>query len=139
MSIGRLVSFHSDHEFLILSHSTKHFTILGRLVADARKRRQEELYHTYIAKLTEGLRLIATVRKNTNVLHHIMGYFKEDLPADEKQELLEVIGHYHEGSIPLVVPVTLLNHYVRKYDEPYLKRQWYLHPHPVELMLRNHA
>jgi len=38
-----------------------------------------------------------------------------------------------------VVPVTLLNHYVRKYDKPYLKEQYFLNPHPVELMLRNHV
>jgi uncharacterized protein YbgA (DUF1722 family)/uncharacterized protein YbbK (DUF523 family) len=139
MSVGRLVSFHSGHKLLILSHSTKHYTTLGRLIAEAKKYGREELYQTYIATMMEGLRMLSTVRKNTNVLHHIMGYFKKELSADEKQELLELIDHYHEGSIPLIVPVTLLNHYVRKYDEPYLKRQWYLNPHPVELMLRNHV
>jgi uncharacterized protein YbgA (DUF1722 family)/uncharacterized protein YbbK (DUF523 family) len=139
ISVGKLVSFHSDHKLLMLSHSTKHYNILGRLVADAKKQGPEELHQTYISTLMEGLKLIATVRKNTNVLHHIMGYFKKELSADEKRELIEVISHYHESSIPLIVPVTLLNHYVRKYDEPYLKRQWYLNPHPVELMLRNHV
>jgi uncharacterized protein YbgA (DUF1722 family)/uncharacterized protein YbbK (DUF523 family) len=139
MSAGRLVQFHSDHKLLILSHSTKHYTILGRLVAEAKKYRPEELYQSYITILMEGLRLTATARKNTNVLQHIMGYFRKELSQDEKQELLEVIDHYHGGCIPLIVPVTLLNHYVRKYDEPYLKRQWYLNPHPVELMLRNHV
>ena len=68
-----------------------------------------------------------------------MGYFKKDLSGDEKQELLEVIGQYHEGAIPLIVPITLMNHYVRKYNEPYPKQQVYLAPHPVELKLRNHA
>jgi uncharacterized protein YbgA (DUF1722 family) len=57
----------------------------------------------------------------------------------KKQELIEVIDHYRKGFSPLIVPFTLLNHYVKKYDEPYLKRQWYLNPHPVELPLRNHA
>jgi uncharacterized protein YbgA (DUF1722 family) len=37
------------------------------------------------------------------------------------------------------VPVTLLNHYVRKYKQPYLSRQVYLNPHPIALQLRNHA
>ena len=69
----------------------------------------------------------------------MMGYFKKDLSGDEKQELLEVIGQYHEGILPLIVPITLMNHYVRKYDQPYLKQQVYLAPHPVELKLRNHA
>jgi uncharacterized protein YbgA (DUF1722 family) len=77
--------------------------------------------------------------KHTNVLHHIMGYFKKDLSADEKQELLDIIDEYRGGVIPLIVPVTLLNHYVRRYKEPYLKEQTYLNPHPLELQLRNHV
>jgi uncharacterized protein YbgA (DUF1722 family) len=70
---------------------------------------------------------------------HILGYFKRQLSADEKQELLEIIGLYREGTVPLIVPITLVNHYVRKYDQPYLKEQYYLHPHPLELQLRNHV
>jgi uncharacterized protein YbgA (DUF1722 family) len=77
--------------------------------------------------------------KHTNVLHHAMGYFKKNLSADEKQELLEVIDEYRIELIPLIVPVTLMNHYVRKYDQPYLKEQSYLNPHPLELQLRNHV
>ena len=87
----------------------------------------------------EALRLKATAKKNTNVLSHLMGYFKKDLTPDEKQELLEVIDHYHQGFLPLVVPITLINHYVRKYHQPYLQDQFYLHPHPVELQLCNHV
>jgi uncharacterized protein YbgA (DUF1722 family) len=68
-----------------------------------------------------------------------MGYFKKALTADEKQELLDHFNEYRNGYLPLIVPVTLLNHYVRKYDQPYLKDQYYLHPHPMELKLRNHV
>jgi uncharacterized protein YbgA (DUF1722 family) len=83
--------------------------------------------------------LIATVKKNTNVLQHIVGYFKNQLYSDDKKELLEVIENYHNGYLPLIVPMVLVKHYVWKFDEPYLKRQYYLNPHPMELMLRNHA
>jgi uncharacterized protein YbgA (DUF1722 family) len=69
----------------------------------------------------------------------MMGYFKEQLSADEKKELLEIINYYRDEHIPLVVPVTLISHYVRKYNEPYLKEQVYLNPHPSELQLRNHV
>ncbi|MGC9195616.1 MAG: DUF1722 domain-containing protein, partial [Syntrophobacteraceae bacterium] len=41
--------------------------------------------------------------------------------------------------LPLVVPLALLKHYVRKYEQTYLKEQSYLDPHPVELQLRNHV
>jgi uncharacterized protein YbgA (DUF1722 family) len=70
---------------------------------------------------------------------HMMGYFREELSSDEKKELLEVIENYRREVLPLIVPVTLMNHYVRKYDQPYLKEQVYLNPHPLELQLRNHV
>lgn len=137
-SLGGLVDFHTRHKLLVMAHSPKHLSALGRLVGNA-KRYGKDLGDTYIETLMDGLHLIATSRKNTNVLHHIAGYFKKELSADEKHELLEVIDRYHRGLIPLVVPVTLLNHYVRKYDKPYLMDQYFLNPHPAELMLRNHV
>jgi uncharacterized protein YbgA (DUF1722 family) len=130
------VDFHTDHKLLLLSHSPKHYSLLGRLVAEAKKHGKETLHARYVRLLLEGLSLMATVKKNTNVLHHIMGYFKKDLSRDEKEELLEVIGQYHGGLVPLIVPVTMLKHYVRRLDVEYLKRQYYLNPHPMELMLR---
>ena len=128
--LGALVTFHTRHKLLILAHSTSHYRELGRLVARAKEVPVEELQANYQSRLMEALRLKATVKKNTNVLSHLMGYFKKDLTPDEKQELLEVINHYHQGYVPLVVPVTLINHYVRKYHQPYLKEQFYLHPPP---------
>ena len=98
-----------------------------------------ELYESYEKQLLEARSLKTTDKKNINVLQHMMGYFKKDLSADEKQELLEIIEQYRRGSIPLVVPVTLFNHYVRKYGQTYLAQQTYLNPHPAALRLRNHA
>lgn len=135
---GDLVEFHARHKLLVMSHSPQHAAVLGRYIATS-KDRAEKLNDDYIGTMVEGIRLAATIKKNTNVLSHIMGYFKKQLSPDEKQELLEIIQQYHDGFIPLVVPVTLLKHYVRKYDEPYLKKQLYLNPHPFELMLRNHV
>jgi len=137
-SAGGLVEFHARHKLLVMAHSPKHLSALGRIVGNA-KGYGQGLADAYIEALMEALRLAATTRKNTNVLYHIAGYFKKELTGDEKKELLEVIDWYHRGLIPLVVPVTLLNHYVRKYDKPYLKGQYFLNPHPVELMLRNHV
>ena len=112
---------------------------MGKRVAAGKGRPIREVYADYERLLLEALRLKTTVKKNMNVLQHIMGYFKQQLTADEKQELLEVLDQYRREYVPLIVPVTLLNHYVRKYDEPYLKQQLYLNPHPLVLKLRNHA
>ena len=133
------MAFHTRHKLLILAHSPTHYRELGRLVARAREIPALELYAPYQTRLMEALRLKATPKKNANVLYHLLGYFKKELTADEKQELLEVIDAYRRGYVPLVVPITLINHYVRQYHQPYLKEQFYLHPHPVELKLRNHV
>jgi uncharacterized protein YbgA (DUF1722 family) len=108
-------------------------------VAKAKELPIKELYQQYQTILMEALQLKTTPKKNANVLQHMMGYFKEQLSADEKQELLEVIDNYRQEYIPFIVPITLVQHYVRKYDQPYLKEQVYLNPHPVELQLRNHV
>ena len=138
-TVGNLVAFHTQNKLLCLSHSEKHFRAMGKLVAGGKSVPPERLYGDYERLLMEALALRATPRKNTNVLQHMMGYFKQDLTPDEKQELLEVIDAYRRELVPLIVPVTLLKHYVRKYDKPYLARQTYLNPHPTALRLRNHV
>lgn len=135
----QLVEFHSRHKLLILSHSPEHYREMGRVVAHVAERPLEETLARYQELLLSSLRLKTTIKKNANVLYHLLGYFKEALSADEKQELLEIIDNYRQGQIPLIVPITLVSHYVRKYRQPYLKEQYYLHPHPLELQLRNHA
>jgi uncharacterized protein YbgA (DUF1722 family)/uncharacterized protein YbbK (DUF523 family) len=136
---GHLVDFHTRHKLLILSHSPQHYQILGKLIAQVKRIPLPELYEQYQTQVMEALRLKTTIKKNANVLLHVMGYFKKNLSQAEKEELLEIIDEYQNGYIPLIVPVTLLNHYVRKYEQSYLKDQYYLHPHPIELKLRNHA
>jgi uncharacterized protein YbgA (DUF1722 family) len=139
MSRGTLVEFHTRHKLLLLSHSHKHYRTMGKLVARAKEVSLAELYAKYQQLLMDAMKLMTTNRKNANVLQHIMGYFKKVLTKDEKQELLEIIQLYRNGTLPLIVPITLVNHYVRKYDEAYLKIQYYLNPHPLELQLRNHV
>lgn len=138
-SRGNVVDFHTRHKLLILSHSPKHYQTMGKLVARAKDLPLKRLYRQYQTLLMESLELKTTPKKNANVLQHMMGYYKEQLSADEKQELLEVIDHYRQEYVPLIVPITLIQHYVRKYDQPYLKQQVYLNPHPLELQLRNHV
>jgi uncharacterized protein YbgA (DUF1722 family)/uncharacterized protein YbbK (DUF523 family) len=138
-SLKDLIAFHTAHKLLILSHSPRHLSALGKLVAAAKGRDRSAVLSEYIRVLMEGIQLTATVKKNTNVLLHIAGYFKKALASDDRQELLDIIDRYHKKYVPLIVPIVIINHYVGKFDEPYLQRQFYLHPHPMELMLRNHV
>jgi len=133
------IAFHTQHKLLILAHSPKHYQVMGKLVARAKEVPWQELNKQYEQLLLETLMLKTTPPKNSNVLQHILGYFKEQLTGDEKKEMLEIIDFYRQALVPLIVPITLVNHYVRKYDQAYLSEQYYLHPHPLELQLRNHV
>jgi len=112
---------------------------MGKLVALAKDLSAKELYDQYETLLMESLQLRVTPNKNANVLQHVMGHFREQLSSDEKQELIEIIDYYRKEYTPFIVPITLIQHYVRKYDQPYLRQQVYLNPHPLELRLRNHV
>ncbi|MCX8027064.1 MAG: DUF523 and DUF1722 domain-containing protein [Thermodesulfovibrionales bacterium] len=135
----KLVEFHTSVKLLLLAHNPACYKELGSLVANHSDRDVTTLSDEYIHKLMEGIKRPATVKKNTNVLQHIMGYFKKHLDTDDKVEISDLITSYYNGYIPLIVPITLLNHYIRKYDITYLKKQIYLNPYPLELMLRNHV
>jgi uncharacterized protein YbgA (DUF1722 family) len=122
-----------------LAHSPQQYEVLGRLVGQAHQHRPKDLTCQYGELFMKALAVKATVRKHVNVLQHILGYFKERLGTHEKAELLGVIGDYHQELTPLVVPLTLIKHYVKIFDVSYILDQVYLNPHPKELMLRNHV
>lgn len=137
--IGDLVDFHTRYKLVLLAHSETHYRELGRLVARAKTLPRAELRAAYQQQFMAAMRRLATTRRNTNVLQHMLGYLKRSLDSNCRQELAGCIEDYRRGLVPLVVPVTLIRHYVRLLDIAYLRDQVYLNPHPKELALRNHV
>ncbi|MBN2449693.1 MAG: DUF523 and DUF1722 domain-containing protein [Lentisphaeria bacterium] len=137
-SLAGLIRFHGTHKLQIMAHSPSHYRSLGRQVAEGRQQAFGELLGAYEHGFAEALRVRATRARNANVLYHIMGFFKRTLDSDAKEELTQHIERYRTGVTTLVVPLTLLNHYVRRLGNEYLREQTYLQPHPFELQLRNH-
>lgn len=133
-----LVAFHTAQKFAVLAHSPEQYGRLGRLVATAGRALPREVLEEYGRRLMEALSARATRGRHANVLQHLAGFLKRDLPMDERAELAEIIAEYRRGLVPLIVPITLLRHHVRRVDVAYLADQVYLNPHPKELMLRNH-
>jgi uncharacterized protein YbgA (DUF1722 family)/uncharacterized protein YbbK (DUF523 family) len=136
---GTLVKFHTQHKFLILAHSRKHYQILGKIVAEVKKNPWNKVLASYIYSFMEAFSYKSTNKKNTDVLLHMMGFFKKLIPSEDRKDILDAIEDYRNELVPLVVPVTLIRHYVKKYEVNYLQDQVYLNPHPKELMLRNHV
>lgn len=134
-----VVVFHTVHKYLLLAHSPGLYQSLGRLVAQAHRYTPRELVQRYGALFMNALAINATRRKHVNVLQHLVGHLRERLTPKERTELTDVIEEYHQGLVPLIVPITLIKHYVMMYDVEYIQHQLYLNPHPKELMLRNYV
>jgi len=113
-SRGGLIDFHTQHKLLILSHSPRHYRMMGKLVDKAKDLPVIRLYQQYQTLLKESLQLKVTPKKNASVLMHTMGYLRKQLTSHEKKELLEIIDHYQKEFIPLIIPITLMNHMSEK-------------------------
>jgi uncharacterized protein YbgA (DUF1722 family) len=83
-----------------------------------------------------GLKHLSNRKSHSNTLQHLQGYFKKQLNKIQKQELSEKISEFREGLVPLLVPLTLINHYLREHTKEYLISQVYLSPYPDDLKLR---
>lgn len=134
-----LIEFHTRHKMIFLSHNQAGYRRLGKLVGNLAEKSAVKAYEEYQQEMTRVLEHKSTPAKHVNVLMHMLGYFKKELQTDEKQEMLELIEHFQRQLIPLIVPITLFKHFIRKYDQQYLADQFYVSPHPLELKLRNHC
>jgi len=136
---GDLVAFHAAQKFAVLAHRPSHYARLGRLVAAVGGGRLAARLADYGALLMQALSIRATRARHTNVLQHLAGFFKRRLEGAERTEIADIIQDYRRGLVPLVVPLTMITHHVRRLGIAYLADQVYLSPHPKELMLRNHV
>jgi len=137
--VGDLVQFHAREKLLVLAHDPEAYRTLGRLVARARELPRGELADRYAAGYMAALAKLATRGRHANVLQHMAGHVKELATRDERAELSDAIADFRRGLAPLIVPVTLLEHQVRRHGIEDLAGQSYLEPHPRELLLRNHV
>jgi uncharacterized protein YbgA (DUF1722 family) len=138
-TVGELVAFHTAHKLTLLAHMPSAYQRLGRLIADARRIARDEMREEYSRQFMTALAVVSTRGRHVNVLEHMLGYFKKSLDEDSRTELQGLIVSYGKGTLPLIVPLTLFKHHIRRANVEYLARQFYLDPHPAELMLRNHV
>lgn len=132
-----ILAYHADYKFQLLASDPQGYRELGQLLGNIGHYPVEEIADRYFIRLMQGLKRLATRGTHANVLQHLAGYLKHELDSNDRREIGDLIDHYREGLIPLVVPLTLLKHHLRHHPDPYLSRQAYLQPHPEALCLRN--
>lgn len=134
-----LTDFHVRYKYKLMSHHIPSYNALGRMVSNLKAKPLEEIAADYIEEFMQALMHMANRNKHTNVLQHLQGYLKKDLNSNSKQELDSLFTQYRKGHLPLIVPLTMLNHHIEQHTDEthYLRTQKYLHPHPFELSLLN--
>lgn len=138
-TVGDLVRFHTAHKLTLLAHRPEAYRALGRLVAEAKALPRAEVKATYMHDFMAAMAVVATPARHANVLQHMLGHLRGRIDASARDEILGLIDEHRRGIVPLIVPLTLLRHYVRRAAVEYLEGQTYLEPHPRELALRNHV
>lgn len=135
--LGDLVAFHTAHKLTLMAHSVEAYRSLGKLVAESKHHSRSALRTAYETAFMQAMTKRATPGRNANVMQHMAGYLRPMLDPEDKAELAQLIEDHRKGQSPLVVPLTLLKHHIRRHKVAYLEGQTYLEPHPREMMLRN--
>ncbi|MBA6414520.1 DUF1722 domain-containing protein [Colwellia sp. 6M3] len=137
LSLQTLNRFHAQHKYIFMSHNQAMAKELGHWLAQAHAEDPSEVLPQYLTKMMTLLKLRASRKGHVNTLHHLQGYLKNFISADDKTELVDIIDQYRNGLLPLIVPITLLRHHFRRFPNDYITDSYYMKPHPKELMLLN--
>jgi uncharacterized protein YbbK (DUF523 family)/uncharacterized protein YbgA (DUF1722 family) len=123
---GDLVAFHAAHKYAVLAHSPAAYTRLGGVVANAGRRRLDDVLVEYGAGFAAAYAAPATRGRHVNVLEHMAGFFTRALSDDERAELTGAIADYRRGATTLGDPRSLIRAHVRRLGVTYLEQQVYL-------------
>ena len=137
-TVARLMKFHATHKYLFLSHNQEASRQLGRIVAKATTEKLDESLRQYEDLMMSALSRPTSVRKQINTIQHLMGFVKKQISREEKEEFKTLLEQYRNQVVPLITPLTLLRHHLRKSQSEWAKGQQYLDPYPAQLALRSH-
>jgi uncharacterized protein YbgA (DUF1722 family)/uncharacterized protein YbbK (DUF523 family) len=132
--MATLVQFHAEQKLTLMAHHQEQMRALGRIVANPNRQPFGAVVAAYRATLTLALARPARSTSNINVLQHAMGYFSKHLTGAEKQHFLDLLAEYRIGRSPLSAPLALVQSWIARFDEPYLRQQRYFEPYPRDLM-----
>ncbi|EDM27131.1 hypothetical protein LNTAR_15717 [Lentisphaera araneosa HTCC2155] len=136
LSHGGLHNFHRRHKYALMAHSHEAVNELGNYIAHKGDLSIEVMAESYLSRFMDFMSKPPKRLQHANVLYHLLGYFKKDIDAFDKEDTVKMIEQYRKGYIPLVVPITRISHYTQKYEQEYLMDQSYLE-RPDKLGLLN--
>ncbi|WP_345977492.1 DUF523 and DUF1722 domain-containing protein [Sulfurimonas sp. HSL3-7] len=136
-SMKKLIDFHQRHKFMLQAKDERAYRMLGNIVGNRTQQEFTQLLARYETIFKTAIARKSSIGKTRNVLEHMAGFVKNNLTPVEKEMLHEQIRDYAATIIPLIVPLSTLEIFARKYEADYLLSQAFLRPYPKELALRS--
>lgn len=128
----KLIQFHSQYKYLLMTYNQKVLKELGQIVADA-KIPVEQKIKNYKVKFYQAFLKKPSKKRHLNTIMHIIGHISEKMNVKEKRHLLQLIEKFKEGRIQLKVITELLRNLAYRFEKEYLIYQKYLEPYPDDL------
>ncbi|MDD1752741.1 MAG: YbgA family protein [Methanotrichaceae archaeon] len=88
----------------------------------------------YGRHLAEALKKPAKYTSKANVLMHSLGYFSDKLSPEEKSYFLQNIEKYKKKRISFSALLVMLQSWIARFDEDYLRNQTFFEPFPEDLI-----
>jgi uncharacterized protein YbgA (DUF1722 family)/uncharacterized protein YbbK (DUF523 family) len=129
-----LVSFQADNKLLLMAYNQTELRAMGRIVANPGKRPEDEVFSEYGTHLKKALSRPTRFTSDINVLMHALGYFSDELSHEEKAFFLDSLEQYRNEKVPLSAALSVIRSWIVRFGEPYLERQRYFEPYPIELV-----
>jgi len=134
-----LLKFHASYKYVLMAYHLSSYKKLGQLLANAKATPIDQVINEYFQRFMHALAKPAHSKHHTNTMLHILGYLNKSINSTARQQIADVIFQYRDGEVPLITPLTLLNHYLVQYGNEYIRAQRYLNPYPSALGLASHV
>lgn len=136
--ISAIQKFHQEYKLLLMAHSPSKYQALGKIAANPSKRAPSDVKAEYGPVFLGALADPSTTKKRVNVLQHIFGYFKREIPPKEKAGILEAIEEFRKGELSFLAALTCVRQLLNRVSVPYLESQLFFDPYPKALSLRRY-
>ncbi len=130
-----LVDFQGRNKLLLTAYSQIQLYIMGRLVAERKRKPLTETLMEYEKHLSAALKRPPKTGSNCNVLTKAAGYFTSKLTHEEKAYFLDTVEKYRSGLQPLSAPLSILKSWIIRFNEDYLDQQTFFEPFPEKLRI----
>ncbi|MBW2986620.1 DUF523 and DUF1722 domain-containing protein [Candidatus Woesearchaeota archaeon] len=133
-SISKLLDFHSKNRLLIMAYSQKELKSMGKILGEQKKTKLAKTFNDYEEHLHKAFAKCPRYTSNINVLMHAYSHFADKINKKEREYFHKLIKEYKDAKIPFTAILTVLEDWIIRFDDEYLKKQNFFNPHPIDLL-----